>query len=82
MTELKSCVVLVALLLLLQSFTVFVMSVFLQLWIKKDYNNFLAGGHKILTKFNVLLGKSSLDCYKLLKGGLEAHAASYETVRK
>jgi hypothetical protein len=48
----------------------------------KDYNNFLAGRHETLTKFNVLLGKSSLECYKMLKEGLWSHAASYETVRK
>jgi hypothetical protein len=35
-----------------------------------------------LIKFNVLLGKSALECYKSLKEGSETHAPSYETVRR
>ena len=33
-------------------------------------------------KLHVLLGKSALECYKLLKEGLGTHSASYETVQK
>ena len=34
---------------------------------------------RTLIKFNVLLGKSALECYKL-KEGLGTHVPSYETV--
>jgi hypothetical protein len=37
---------------------------------------------RTVIKFNVLLGKSALECYKLLKEGLGTHAPSYETVRR
>jgi transposase len=35
---------------------------------------------RTLIKFNVLLGKSALECYKTLKEGLGTYAPSYETV--
>jgi transposase len=34
-----------------------------------------------LIRFNVCLGKSAVECYKLLKEGLGTCAPSYETVR-
>jgi hypothetical protein len=37
-------------------------------------------GIRTLKKFRVLLGRSALECYKLLKEGLGTHASSYETV--
>jgi transposase len=37
---------------------------------------------RTVIKFNVLLGKSALECYKSLKEGLGTHAPSYETVRR
>jgi hypothetical protein len=37
---------------------------------------------RTVIKFNVLLGKNALECYKSLKEGLGTHAAAYETVRR
>jgi hypothetical protein len=37
-------------------------------------------GVRTLIKRYALLGKRALACYKLLKGSLGTHAASYETV--
>jgi hypothetical protein len=37
---------------------------------------------RILIKFHVLLGKSMLECYKLLKEDLGKHAPLYEAVRQ
>jgi hypothetical protein len=37
---------------------------------------------RILIKFHVLLGKSMLENYKLLKEGLGTHAPSYEAVHQ
>jgi hypothetical protein len=36
---------------------------------------------RTLIKFNVLLGKSDLECYMSLKEGLGTHTPSYETLR-
>jgi hypothetical protein len=37
---------------------------------------------RTVIKFNALLGKSALECYKSLKEGLGTHAPSYETVHR
>jgi transposase len=42
--------------------------------------NFLRMDVRTVIKFNVLLGKSAVECYKSLKEGLGTHAPSYETV--
>jgi hypothetical protein len=43
--------------------------------------NFSQTDVRTVIKFNVLLGKSALECYKSLKEGLGTHVPSYETVR-
>jgi hypothetical protein len=42
--------------------------------------NFSRTDVRTVIKFNVLLGKSALECYKSLKEGSGTHAPSYETV--
>jgi transposase len=44
--------------------------------------NFSRMDVRTVIKFNVLLGKNALECYKSLKEGLGIHAFSYETVRR
>jgi histone-lysine N-methyltransferase SETMAR len=47
---------------------------------KRLQENFSWTDVRTVIKFNVLLGKSALECYKSLKEGLGTHAPSYETV--
>jgi hypothetical protein len=78
MTELKiMCVVLVALLLLSQRCTVFVIC---SLAVDQER---LQGSSSWLDMRTFFLGvgcKSALECYQPLKEGLGLHASSYETV--
>ena len=80
MIDLKiMCVVLVALLLLSQRCTVFVICC-----LAVDQERLQGSSSQMdlrtLIKFHVLLGKSAIECYKSLKESLGTHASSYETV--
>jgi hypothetical protein len=80
MNELKSRVALGALLLLSQRCTAFDVSCCIAMDHERLQGSFSQMGMKPRIKFNILLGKSALECYKFLKEGLRTHAPSHETV--
>ena len=80
MNELKSHVALGALLLLSQRCTAFDISCCLAMDHERVQGSFSQMGMKPWIKLHILLGKSALECYKLLKEGLQTHARSHESV--
>jgi hypothetical protein len=80
MNELKSSVALGALVLLSPRCTIFDISCCLAMDQERLQGSFLHMGMKPWIKFHVLLRKSALEYYKLLKEGLRTHAPSHETV--
>jgi len=80
MNGLKSHVALGALLLLSQRCTAFDVSCCIAMDHERLQGSFSQMGMKPWIKFHILLGKSALECYKLLEEGLRTHAPSHETV--
>jgi hypothetical protein len=78
MNEFKSRVALGAL--LLQRCTAFDVSCCLAMDHERLQGSFLQMGMKPWIKFYILLGKSDLESYKLLKEGLRTHSHSHVTV--